>query len=133
MGLKTMSLLSGATVAATGGTALNFVDDGVSIANGLRLACTSDTDYATRRQVTFKLRPSTRDTKTGNWTKDKKSITLVRPRPQTDGQVVFETFRIEREVLPSSSAADNDEFGKIAMQLILDADAAGFWANGSLS
>lgn len=133
MGLKTMSLLSGATVAVTGGTASNYVDDGVSIANGLRLACTSDTDYATRRQVTVKLRPPTRDTKTGKWTKDKKSITLVIPRPQTDGQVVFEALRIEREVLPSTTAAELDEIMKVGIQLMVDSDVAGFWQNGSLN
>lgn len=133
MGLKTMSLLSGATVAATGGTALNFVDDGVSVSNGLHLACSSDSNFETRRQVTFKVRPFTRDAKTGKWNKDKKSVTLVLPRPQTDGTVVFETIRIERELLPSTTQADIDEFMKVACQLILDTDASGFWNNGSLS
>lgn len=133
MGLKTMSLLANASVGFTGGTALNFVDDGVSIPNGLHVVCTTDADFTTRRQVTFKYRPSTLDAKTGKWTKDKKSITLVRPCPQTDGSVIFETIRIEREVLPGSTAADKAEFNHIGAQLLNDSDLGGFWDNGSLS
>lgn len=133
MGLKTMSLLASATVAASGGTALAFSDDGVSIANGVHLVVPADADYQTRRQVTAKYRQPTVDAKTGVYSKDKKSICLVLPIVLSTGQVVFNTIRIEREVHPSLSAANALELNNLGAQLLCDADVAAFWATGSLS
>lgn len=133
MGLKTMSLLAGATVAASGGSAQVFADDGVTINNGLHLIVPADTDYQTRRQATVKYRQPTLDPKTGSYGKDKKSISYTKPTVLSDGRVVFNTIRIEREVHPTLSAADADELNKIAAQLLTDSDAASFWATGSLS
>lgn len=133
MGLKSMSLLAGATVSATGGTAQVFADNGVTIANGVQLVVPADTDYQTRRQATAKYKPPTLDTKTGQYGKDKKSISYAKPIVLSDGRVVFNTIRIEREVHPSVSAADCTEMNKIGAQMLIDADLDGFWATGSLS
>jgi hypothetical protein len=133
MGLKSMSLLASATVAASGGTALAFADDGVSIQNGLHLIVPADADYQTRRQVTVKYRPPTLDSKTNTYGKDKKSICLAQPVVLSSGQVVFNTIRIEREVHPSLSAAEALELANLGAQLLTDADVLAFWATGSLS
>lgn len=131
MALKNMSLLASATVAASGGSALVFADNGVTIPNGVQVVVPADTDYQTRRQVTFKYRPPTIDPKTGVYGKDKKSSTYVRPRVLTTGQVVFETIRIEREMHPVATAADCVEMNKIGAQLLVDTDTDAFWATGS--
>lgn len=133
MGLKSMSLLATATVSASGGSALAFAEDGVSIQNGLHLIVPADTDYQTRRQVTVKYRQPTLDPKTGAYSKDKKSISLSKPIVLSDGRVVFNTIRIEREVHPSLAAADAVELNKLGAQLLTDADTDGFWATGALS
>lgn len=133
MGLKSMSLLAGATVSATGGSALAFSDDGQSIQNGLHLIVPADTDYQTRRQATVKYRPPTLDPKTGSYGKDKKSISYALPLVLADGRVVFNTIRIEREVHPSLSAANALELCNIGAQLLTDADVTNFWAVGSLT
>lgn len=133
MALKNMSLLASATVAASGGTALVFADDGITIPNGVHLVVPADTDYQTRRQVTAKYRPPTIDAKTGVYSKDKKSITIVKPILLTTGQVVFETVRIEREMHPVSTAAAAVEMNKLAAQLLIDTDTDAFWATGSLT
>jgi len=133
MGLKTMSLLAGATIAASGGTALGFTDDGVTIANGLHLVVPADADYQTRRQVTVKYRQPTLDAKTGVYGKDKKSISLALPIVLPSGAVVFNTIRIEREIHPSLSAAEALELNKLGAQLLTDSDVENFWAAGSLS
>lgn len=133
MGLKTMSLLTGAAVAASGGSALVFADDGVTIQNGLHLIVPADADYQTRRQLTAKYRPPTLDPKTGVYGKDKKSISLALPIVLPSGQVVFNTIRIEREVHPSLSAANALELCKLGAQLLTDSDVEAFWASGSLS
>lgn len=133
MGLKTMSLLAGASVAATGGTALVFADDGVTIQNGVHLVVPADADYQTRRQVTAKYKPPTLDPKTNAYSKDKKSISLSLPQVLTDGRVVFNVIRIEREVHPSLSAAAAAELNLLGAQLLIDADVSSFWGAGSLS
>lgn len=133
MGLKTMSLLAGATVSATGGTALAFAEDGQTIQNGVHLIVPADADYQTRRQVTAKYRPPTLDPKTGAYSKDKKSISLALPLVLSNGQVVFNTIRIEREVHPSLSAANALELCKLGAQILTDSDTTDFWATGALS
>lgn len=132
MGLKTMSLLASATVSATGGSALAFASDGVSIPNGTHLIVTADTDYQTRRQVTAKYRPPTLDTKTGVYGKDKKSLTLVKPLVLSNGTVVFNTLRIEREMHPSVVDADCVELNKLGAQMLFDSDTTAFWATGAV-
>jgi hypothetical protein len=133
MGLKTMSLLASATVAASGGTALVFAEDGMTISNGLHLMVPADADYQTRRQVTVKSRPPALNAATGVYGKDKKSISLAKPIVLPDGKVVFNTIRIEREVHPSLSASDAAELNALGAQLLVDADVTAFWANGSLT
>lgn len=133
MGLKTMSLLAGATVSSSGGTALVFADDGQTIQNGVHLIVPADADYQTRRQVTAKYRPPTLNATTGVYSKDKKSISLALPLVLADGRVVFNTIRIEREVHPSLPAVTAEELCKLGAQLLVDADVASFWATGSLS
>lgn len=133
MGLKTMSLLSGATIAASGGTALAFADDSVSVQNGIHLIVPSDTDYQTRRQLTAKVKLPSLDPKTGAYGKDRKTISFTVPLVLPDGKVVFNVIRVEREVHPSMSAAAVLELNKIAAQLLTDSDVSDFWAVGSLS
>lgn len=133
MGLKNMSLTASGTIAVSGGTAQVFADNGVTIANGIQLVVPADTDYQVRRVATVKYRPPTLDPKTGSYGKDKKSISYVVPIVLTDGRVVFNTIRIEREVHPSLAAASCTELNKIGAQLLIDSDTDGFWATGSLS
>mgnify|MGYP001044949542 CR=1 FL=1 len=133
MGLKNMSLLASATVSATGGSALVFSDDGVTINNGVHLVVPADADYQTRRQVTAKYKQPTLDPKTSTYSKDKKSISFTKPMVLSTGVVVFNVIRVEREVHPSLSAAEAAEMNKIGAQLLVDGDTDGFWGSGSLS
>lgn len=133
MGLKNMSLLAGGSVATTGGVAQVFADDGQTIQNGVHLMVPADADYQTRRQCTVKYRPPTLDVKSGAYGKDKKSISYAFPQVLTDGRVIFNTIRIEREVHPSMSVAAVAEMNVIGAQLLVDADVLAFWANGSLT
>lgn len=133
MGLKNMSLSAAATITTSGGSALAFADNGVSIPNGIQIIVPSDSDYQTRRVATIKYRPPTIDAKTGVYSKDKKSISLTLPQVLADGRIVFNTIRVEREVHPSLAAATAVELNKLAAQLLTDTDTDAFWATGSLS
>lgn len=134
MALKDMSLVTAPTsLDVTGGSALVFADDGVTINNGLHLIVPSDSDYQTRRTLTAKFRPPAINPATGSYGKDKKSMTYVLPQVLSDGSVVFNTLRIEREVHPSLPAADALDMINVGAQMLFDADTADFWANGSVS
>jgi len=133
MGLKSMSLTASATIAVSGGSALAFADDGVSVANGVHLIVPGDADYQTRRSVTVKNRPPTYDARTASYSKDKKSMSLTLPMVLSNGSVVFNVIRIEREVHPSLSTANATELNKLAAQMLVDSDTDGFWQTGSLT
>lgn len=133
MGLKNMSLLTAATIAASGGTALVFAEDGITVQNGLHLIIPADADYQTRRQATFKSRQPTLDAKTGAYGKDKKSVSYVEPILLADGKVVFNTLRIERDVHPSTPAAKLTDMNKVGCQLLTGTNVDPFWATGSMS
>jgi len=133
MGLKTISLLAGATVGASGGTAQVFATDGITIQNGLHLIVPADTDYQTRRTATVKYRPPVLDPKTSTFSKDKKTISYSKPCVQTDGSIQFAVVRLEREVPVTMSAADALEMNLIGAQLLTDSEAAGFWATGDMT
>lgn len=133
MGLETMSLLTGATLSASGGTALVFAKDGQTIQNGLHLIVPADADYQTRRSATVKYRPPTLNAKTGAYGKDKKSICYAQPILLTDGSVVFNTLRLEREVHPLTSAAAALDLVIVGAQMCFDADVTAYWATGSMT
>jgi len=133
MGLKSMSLLAGATISASGGTPIEFAEDGVSINGGLHLMIPEDGDYTTRRQATVKYRPPTLNATTGVYGKDKKSISLTLPLVLASGKIVFNTIRLEREVHPELDSDVAHQLNLIGAQLLISSDAGNFWAYGSLS
>lgn len=134
MGLKTMSLKQSPTsIDVTGGTALTFMPTGgMNIANGVYLMVPTDVDYQVRRSIVAKVRPSSIDAKTGEFGKDKKSISFVIPTVLPSGRIVFNTLRIEREVHPYTSASEIAQLNTVGAQLLTDADTDNFWAYGSL-
>lgn len=133
MSLKTTTLAAGTTLGVTGGTPLTFAENGVTILNGIQLMVPADADYQTRRVLTIKNRPPTLNAKTGVYGKDKKSMSLSLPMVLTDGSIIFNTIRLEREVHPSLSAANALSLNVLGAQLLFDSDVVDFWANGSLT
>lgn len=133
MGLKDLTLAQDATIAVTDGTPVEFQDDGITIANGVHLVCTTDVAYTTRRQITAKVRQPSVDVKTGLYSKDKKSLSMAFPMLLTGNKPVFNTFRIERELHPECSPEEAATINNLAAQLIVDANMANFWGVGSLS
>lgn len=132
MGLKNMSIPSGATLAPTGGTAKVFADDGVTVQNGVHLMVPATTDYRERESATFKFRPPSL-LADGTYTRDKKSASYNVPFIRADGKVVNNVIRIEREVDPEFSAAEALDLNIMAAQMLFDADVTNFWSAGSLS
>lgn len=132
MGLATASILTGATIAATGGTAVTYVPDGLTIANGLHLIDSAVTDFRTQPQVTVKTKNPTLFPD-GSYSKGKRSMVLVEPFVDSKGKTQFDLIRIEREVHPESTAAKALDLNKKGAQLLTDSDFLSFWASGSLA
>jgi hypothetical protein len=131
MGLKNMSINTGATVSATGGTAKVFADDGVTIPNGVHCTVPATADYRVRESATWRYRPPTLTQ--GVYGGDTKSVSLTIPMLLASGLVFNNVIRIERKVHPEFSAANATDLNKLASQLLFDSDADNFWAAGSLS
>jgi hypothetical protein len=132
MGLKNMSLLTGATPSVTGGSALVFADNGVTIQNGVQCVVPATADYRVRQVLTAKYRAPVLGTD-GSYTRDKKSVSFTIPQILANGKIVFNVIRVEREVHPEFSAANCTDMNKIGAQLLFDADMDNFWAAVSLS
>lgn len=131
MGLKNLSILSGATVAVTGGTAKTFLDDGVSITNGLHVVCPASPANV-RESVSFKMRPAAL-LADGTWQRRKDVISITFPQTLASGKSVNNTIRIERDIHPELAASTATDQLKMAAQLLVDTDLDNFWLVGSLS
>lgn len=131
MSIKNAILKTGCTFTVNGGTDVTFVPTGQTIPNGIQICVPAD-EFAVRRTATFKVKYSTRDPKTGVMSKDRKTATYVRPKVLADGSTVFELLRIEREVHPTTSAADAAALLTEGVQLAFDSDFANYWAVGSM-
>lgn len=132
MGLKNMSIPSGATLAPTGGTAIVFADDGVTIQNGVHLVVPATTDYRVRQSATFKYKPPTL-LPDQTYSRDVKSVSYNVPFVRADGKIVNNVIRVSREVDPEFSAAAALDLNIIAAQMLFDADVTNFWTAGSVS
>jgi len=113
------------------GSPLPFVGSAATIQNGLQLVCSSDTNFQTRRVVTFKSRAPSFDAKTKTWSKQKTSFSYVIPAMVNDA-VVYSTIRIEVETHPAVDATILDTLLVGGKSLIFDSNVLTFLKLGSL-
>lgn len=119
------------SVSVAGGSDITFALTGQSVANGLNVSVTEDTDFRTRRNATFKSRvPSVTN---GVYTKGKNEVVFVKPSLLEDGSTVFNTVRLSLEVHPSLAQSDVTDLRRIAVQLLSSASYDAFWSLGALA
>lgn len=127
------SVLSGATMAPTGGTAINFSSAGIR-SNVVTLNCDEDTDYRTRRQVVCTAKePKPSSTAPNGYTQARSKTVLKSPLELDNGEITVNTVTIEFAFDVETSAAEVDELQVLAAQLITDADFDELWNTGNLS
>lgn len=130
MAINGLQINSGASISATGGTAMTFTTDGQLVANGIHVSDLSVADYKVRPGITFKARmPQKRPD--GTWQKGKFSATLTRPKTKADTTVDFPLARAEIEFLDESTQAEMLELRKQLAQLLVLAALNDFWNGGS--
>lgn len=116
--LTSLTLVDGTCEVTMTGTPITLVKDGVQISSGAHYIVSSDADYATRRQVTVKTRPAVVD-KSGAYTKDKKSVSIVSPfLDESTGKISYTTVRIELEAHPGVSSANLLYLRNIGIQIL---------------
>lgn len=130
MSVQNASILAGATITPSGGSAVSYTPNGQTIQNGIQLIDAAVTDYRIRPTLTLKVKNPVLDSQLV-YSKDRKSILLVEPILLASGKVVFNLIRIEREVHPETTAANTLGLNTKGAQLLTDADFTNFWAAGS--
>lgn len=132
MSLATASILSGATVTPSGGTALAFEGEGIQ--NGSHLIFASDdTDYRTRREIVCSpKKPKPLSTAPNGFTQSRNTVVIKLPLTLDNGLVTTQTWTISQSVDVESTDAENQEGRAIAAQVLVDSDFAAFWDDSAL-
>lgn len=132
MGLQNASILAGATISASGGTAQSFVPDGVEVKNGVHLVDSSVADFRTRPSLTAKTNQPT-TLPDGSFSKDKRVMTYAEPFIDSKGNVQYNYIQVVRRIHPESPASRGTDLLTKGAQLCVDTDFTAFWALGSLA
>lgn len=122
MSLINASLLTGATLSASGGTALPLASLGQS-GNKVTLVPTADTDFRTRRSfdVTVKS-PSPNSAGPNGYTQARPSVVVKQPIVLANGKTTVNTARVELAYDVETSQAQIDALMLLAAQVLFDAD-----------
>lgn len=131
MSMVNLGLLEGASLAATGGTAISFTPANGNGPNQLVLANAAETDFRLRETVVCKATLPVQQAN-GEWSKDRRTVTLNVPIYDSVSGVYDKiTIRIERVAPAFASAAALAAATSLAPQLCFDTDTAAFWSAGS--
>lgn len=132
MPIQNSTVLAGATVSATGGTAFTLTVDGQQIKSGVHVADASVADFRIRPNATFKARMPVK-LANGSYQKGKNSVTFVRPKVLADAKTVdYPLVRIELEYSAESTDAEITALMNQGAQFLFDTDFTAFFKTGSL-
>lgn len=131
MSMTSLGLLEGATLSATGGTAITYTPANGGAIGQLYLANASEEDFRLRETIQAKAVIPSRQSD-GSWSKDRRNVTLVVPVHDVGtGEYENITFRLERVAPVFATTAQKAAAGKLAAQFIFDNDTESFWNAGS--
>jgi len=133
MSLQNASILDGATISVSGGTAVTFTSDGQSVANGAHIINASQSDLRLREHMTLKSRLPKYNNTTGKYGKLIRSAVLTTPLIDSDGANYFPVVRIEVESRPDMTAAQELKLRVLSAQILTDTDFASFWTTGNVA
>lgn len=131
MAISSASLLTGPTIAVSGGTAQTFARDGLVVTRGISVSDINEADIRTRDSIVVKSTKGTLQTDK-SWSKDRREAKFVSPELLSDGSQDFPFFRIEYVGSPLHSAAKIAAMKEKAVQLLTDADFANLWSMGAI-
>jgi len=131
MSLSNASVLSGATITPSGGTALAFEGTGIR-GNSHTLVASADTNLLTRRSIVCTVKePRVSPGAPNGYTQARATAVFKSPLVLDNGNTTVNTVRIEVSYDSESTAAEVDELLVVASQILSDSDFASLF--GSLS
>lgn len=136
MAIQNGTILSGATLAATGGTAKTLALTAQKVNNGINVKDMSIADARYRPSWSFASTPSVYDSKTGLWSKANKTVSLSIPYSVASltGQIVqFPVIRTELRDFPDMTSVQVTEMTNYMSQCLFGAAFIQFWLNGAIS
>lgn len=133
MPLNGSTILDGATVSASGGSAKTFTVTGQKVNGGVFLIDASVTDYRTRPTMTAVSSQPTLMNDGKSFTKGKSTLCIAFPFSDAQGVQQYPCLRITLESHPEMSTANLAKLKNYAAQSLIDADFTSFWDTGSLA
>lgn len=132
MSIENLTLLTGPTIAVSGGTTQTFAPDGSVVNRGVSVSDVAEADIRTRDVCVFKNTNGSLQND-GSWSKDRRSVKFVSPDLLPDGVTQdFPYFEITLVKSPLHTAAKLAAMKEKAIQLISDTDLSNFWSMGSV-
>lgn len=132
MSLSNASVLSGATVAASGGSALPFASLGIRNESNT-LYATGDADLRTRRQIVCSIKePKVSAGAPNGYTQARRTMVFKSPLLLDNGNITVNTVRVEFSYDVETSNAEVVELKSIGAQMICDSDFGDLIEDGSL-
>lgn len=125
MAIRNATILTGATISATGGTSSTLKVTGQKVDNGVQVADFSVTDIRLRPSITFKCRPAALQ-RDGSWSKQKADYTIRMPKLLADQSITINYARGSIEVHPESTDAEITKLSTWDAQLKFDPDFSDF-------
>jgi hypothetical protein len=133
MSISNASVLTGATVAPSGGTALAFSSTGIRN-NTNTLYVAADLDQRTRRKIVCTVKePKVSSTAPNGYTQSRSIAIAKFPLTLDNGLVTVNTLKIELATDVETSAAELAEYKSIGAQILCDADFDDFFAAQSIA
>lgn len=133
MSIASLSLLEGATITPSGGTALAF-NASVPYNGSVKAYCTTDTDLRSRRTIDFSVKePKVSPSAPAGYTQARANTFIRAPLALDNGSSTTNTVSIGFSFDPETTQAEVLELRKLAVLAIIDSDLDGFYNNLSLA
>lgn len=128
MTIATMTLLEGATITPSGGSALTWAASSSSNGNSIKAYCEQDTNLLLRRNIEFSVtEPRPNSASVSGVTLARNAIYVKVPRTLASGDVTTETIQIKFARHAETLAADILEMRKLGAQLFIDSELDDFF------
>lgn len=123
MPISSLSLLSGATITPSGGSASAYTAMGNPVGGSVKLACSTDTEYRTRKTIDVSIKePKASASAPGGMTQARINSYARVPLLLDNGSYTTCTVRAEIAFDPEYTTAEVLELRKLGAQLFVDTD-----------
>lgn len=128
MAIRNATILTGATISATGGTSSTLKTTGLSVPGGVQVSDFGVSDIRLRPTITCKARPAQLQ-RDGSWSKQKVDYTIRIPKILADGSTSVNFASGTISVHPETTDAEITKIIAWNCQILFDSDFTDFVKN----